>query len=517
MIAFESIECFSAAPQLEKYIMAKVSTSHVQVVNLFLESRVPGITSFNTDFWEDDFEVSGLDTLVETATISDNFPKYRVTDRPRLQNVVRSVIGRPKRNSLKCNLVTFESRNFNADRGCDVSSDPIAATELASLFFDTWVDGSKLAECVGDTISQNAVAASSWLDSRSSMAKQSLWARLRSFVYDLSAMTRYKLMVKSDAKPKLDSTPLQQYVTGQNIVYHDRAITAMFSHIFTQAVERLKYVLQTKVLAYHGMSTEDFSREVGERLGDVSGYYVYELDISKYDKSQGACMKDVERRILIGLGVSESVVDAFFCGEYDSVVTMGKNELVLSVGAQRRSGGANTWLGNTLVLMTLLAISLKGSEPSLVVVCGDDSLIFSKNELLINDRILEESFGFDLKLTCQCAPYFCSKYLVRTPDHCYFLPDPFKLFLKLSLEREPNEDLLFEVFTSFVDLTRGFGDESAVQQLVAMDAQRYGPNPYAYAAFCLVHILAANFVQFKRLFYDADGMFGKNSKSKATR
>nr|BDX29235.1 RNA-dependent RNA polymerase [Grapevine leafroll-associated virus 13] len=311
-------------------------------------------------------------------------------------------------------------------------------------------------------------------------------------------------MVKADGKPKLDASVMTNYVAGQNIVYSDKVSIARFSHIFQQVAERLKYVCRGKVLFFCGSTIEDFASEVEERLGDISQYYCYELDISKYDKSQAGLMKDTERALLSMLGVESDTLDMFFSGEYDSSVSMHNKELSLSIGSQRRSGGANTWLGNTMVLLSLLSILLNKKPFDLVLASGDDSLIFSKEKLDLDTTTLSQAYGFDVKLNDLSVPYFCSKYFVKTNDGLRFVPDPFKLLMKAGYLREDNDALIHEHFKSFVDLTGSYNSEEVIQELVALDARKYGYNSHAYEAFCLIHVLRANFNQYKRLYEEGN-------------
>nr|QOE55610.1 RNA-dependent RNA polymerase [Closteroviridae sp.]UVT34982.1 protein 1b [peony leafroll-associated virus] len=506
-IAFEIIETAGIMDVMVNEIFPKVSTSHVHIVNSFLEYRIPGVTKVDFDFFEEDLEFNDFETIVDTATISDPFTPLKIQRKKKLKSMIRSAIGVRKKDTLKCNLITFEKRNFNADTTCRIGSSDHIADLLFSKTREKFFAANRLAEVQEDPIGQNKLSLSEWMDKRDGGKLKSLLTRLKTFIYDIGDMTRYKLMVKADAKPKLDETPLYQYVTGQNIVFQDKALTALFSHCFTQCTQRLKYVSEEKCCFFVGSSNEEFADLVSGRLGDLSKYYVYELDISKYDKSQASLMKDVEYRLLHSLGFHNEVLDAFFSGEYDSMVTSLNKELNLSIYSQRRSGGANTWLGNTLVLLTLLSVLIGEREFDLALCSGDDSLIFFKEPLTLETMEISATLGFDVKLFEQSVPYFCSKYFVQTPDRLHFVPDPFKLLYKLGVERDFNEDLLHEVFTSFTDMTKSFFHEGVISELVKLDARKYGENPFSLAAFSLIHVLASNFNQFKRLYYDliADG------------
>nr|AIT52510.1 RNA-dependent RNA polymerase [Grapevine leafroll-associated virus 3] len=501
LVAFEVYERVDFGPSLEGILVRKLPTSHFVAVNGFLEDLLDGCPAFDYDFFEDDFETSDQSFLIEDARISDNFSTFTSKIDDRYYSFIRSSVGLPKRNTLKCNLVTFENRNFNSDRGCNVGCDDAVASELKEIFFEEVVNKARLAEVSESRLSSNSMLLSDWLDKRAPNAYKSLRRALGSFVFHPSMLTSYTLMVKSDVKPKLDNTPLSKYVTGQNIVYHDRCVTALFSCIFTACVERLKYVVNDKWLFYHGMDTTELAQKISNDLGDIRQYYTYELDISKYDKSQSALMKQVEELILLTLGVDREVLSTFFCGEYDSVVRTMTKELVLSVGSQRRSGGANTWLGNSIVLCTLLSVVLRGLDYDYVVISGDDSLIFSRQPLDVDTSVLSDNFGFDVKMFNQAAPYFCSKFMVQVDDGLFFVPDPLKLFVKFGASKTSDIDLLHEIFQSFVDLSKGLNREDVIQALTHLVTRKYKHSGWTYAALCVLHVLSANFSQFCRLYY----------------
>ncbi|AFU08344.1 RNA dependent RNA polymerase [Grapevine leafroll-associated virus 3m] len=501
LVAFEIYERTDIGPTLEGTLVRKLPTSHFVAVNGFLEDLLDGCPALDYEFFEDDFETSDQSFLIEDVRISDSFSHFTSRIEDKYCSLIRSSVGLPKRNTLKCNLVTFENRNFNADRGCNVGCDDSVANELKEIFFEEVVAKTRLAEVSEGRLSSNSVLLSDWLEKRAPNAYKSLRRALASFVFHPSMLTSYTLMVKSDVKPKLDNTPLSKYVTGQNIVYHDRCVTALFSCIFTACVERLKYVVRDKWLFYHGMDIAELAGKLSNDLGDIRQYYTYELDISKYDKSQSSLMKQVEELILLTLGVDKEVLSTFFCGEYDSIVRTMTKELVLSVGSQRRSGGANTWLGNSLVLCTLLAVVLRGLDYDYVVVSGDDSLIFSRQPLEIDTSVLSENFGFDVKVFNQAAPYFCSKFLVQVDDGLFFVPDPLKLFVKFGASKTADIDLLHEIFQSFVDLSKGFNREDVIPGLVHLVTRRLKHSGWTYAALCVLHVLSANFSQFCRLYY----------------
>nr|WKL05917.1 RNA polymerase [Lingue ampelovirus 1] len=491
---------------------ARVSRSHLSIVNYFLEEVVKGSTSLDFFHREDCIEFEDFDVNLDNIVIKECEKKVVRAKDSMTVPVIRSQVGSKKRDSLRSNLLVFEARNFNADRGVDISTSEVISEILVDNFFEKCIDSRKFLEVIEDDIDVSLPGLSDWLEKRDTMAFEGLKRNLAEHKDFMDDMTNFKLMVKSDAKPKLDESVITKISTGQNIVYHKKRINAVFSNVFIQVLEKLKYCLASNIVLYNGMNTSDFASEVQSRVGtDINSWFIGELDISKYDKSQGPLFKQVEEKILRRFGVCSSVLDRWYTSEYDSSVTTSDGSLSASVGAQRRSGASNTWLGNTLINMCLQAYCGNFSSYPCICFAGDDSLIISSAPIPNVFGELSTLFGFDVKFFEHAAPYFCSKYLVSDGTRLYFLPDPYKLLVKLGRNVDSRASVNHENFISFVDCVRHFDNETLIQNLVHYHHLKYGLCNYTYGAFSTIHCFAANFSQYSRLFISRNGKsFGFN-------
>nr|QSE37541.1 RNA-dependent RNA polymerase [Citrus associated ampelovirus 1] len=500
---------YITAPNVKSAMIAPhsaVSRSHLNIVNLFLEEVVKGSTSLEFFHREDCVEFEDFDVNLDNVLIRESERKVAIASNPDVVPVIRSQIGSKKRNSLRSNILTFEARNFNADRGVDISCDEYVSDILVENFFSKLIDESKLAQVLVDSTSVSVPKLGDWIDSRDG-------GRFKGLVNDLSVprdiednLTNFRLMVKSDAKPKLDDSIISKVSSGQNIVYHKKKINAVFSNVFLQVVEALRFCLVPNVILYTGMNTDDFASEVQSRIGpDIDNYFCGELDISKYDKSQGPLFKQIEEKILRRFGVEASVLDKWYASEYESCVTTEDRAFQADIGAQRRSGASNTWLGNTLINMCLQAACSNFEDFSCIAFAGDDSLILSRLPVANVYSEIQDMYGFDVKFIQHAAPYFCSKYLVNNGANLVFVPDPYKVLVKLGRLVSDKEKLCHEIFISFCDAVKYLNNEVVVSKLVYYHSIKYGPAAFAYGAFASIHCISANFAQFKRLFYSRSG------------
>nr|WAA68768.1 viral replicase [Sugarcane mild mosaic virus] len=487
--------------------IAKPPKNHLEVINLMFDAYNINGLPLSMKYTEDMLQFNDYSSLIDTVTISESqrVPKTYVNARyvPNLNSLKPSK--RPQ--SLISNLYVFEQRNLNADRGVSTQTKLPHVKELVDTFFEVYVDAGKYLEVKDDIVYANQSSLNDWVESRTSMGKSLLEKDLERDGDISSLLNRFKYMVKSDMKCKLDSSAAENLASGQNIVYHERRVCALFSSVFQDLVEKLKYILKPHVLLYHGVNLQQFATMVNNQLKrPLSMCYCGELDISKYDKSQNQLTKDVEHEIYRRLGIHPDLLDMWMCTDFSSLVGSMSSGVILDIGSQRRTGTATTWFGNTLVNMVLLSISGDLSKFSLLGFSGDDSILLADHRFELDSFVYEYHYGFDVKFFSCSTPYFCSKFLLPIGDTVLFVPDALKLLVNLGAEHNVSEFELREKFASFVDLTQDLCDYEVCEVLSEYIEERYGENPWVFPAVCCITSLRSNFSQFKRcwkLSYDA--------------
>lgn len=231
-------------------------------------------------------------------------------------------------------------------------------------------------------------------------------------------------------------------------------------------------------------------------------FFVGEVDFSKFDKSQDLFIKEYERALYSEFGFDDELLDVWMEGEYRARATTLDGQLSFSVDGQRRSGGSNTWIGNSLVTLGILSLYYDVSKFELLLISGDDSLIYSKEKISnFSSEICLET-GFETKFMSPSVPYFCSKFVVQTGNKTCFVPDPYKLLVKLGAPQyKLTDDELFELFTSFKDITQDFGDQVVLEKLKLLVETKYGfTSGTTMPALCAIHCVRSNYLSFERLF-----------------
>lgn len=477
--------------------------SHFEAIQGLLDDIVPGVGSLNFLNCEETFQTSDFITNISDFTFSDNDINVKAPvfykNIPRL----RSHVMTKRLNTLKSNILAYEKRNFCGE---SKSWHPDVTAEVSMIvdcFFDSYIDKVKAEKLMSDKITVNSKDLSDWYTSRTPLGKGGLDRELENPDILGPNLNRFKLMVKADVKFKGDSEALEEFAPGQNIVFHDRLTCAHFSSVFCELVNRLRCVCLPNIILFNGLSFEELAASLDAALGgeSLANFKCDEVDISKYDKSQNTFTKAVELEVYRRLGLDQNILDTWAASEFYGRATTSSKSFSAEIYAQRRTGAANTWIGNTVINMCLLAQSTDVEKFSACCFAGDDSLLVYRNKPNIQFEVYETKFDFDVKFFDSAAMYFCGKFLVTDGSKTHVVPDPLKLFVKLGKERPTSDKVLKENWRSFFDVTKAFNNNTVLENLVDQFALKYSRSNNAYAAFCAVNSLRSNPEQFKRLWF----------------
>nr|AQX34655.1 2a protein [Tobacco streak virus] len=250
----------------------------------------------------------------------------------------------------------------------------------------------------------------------------------------LVALDKYMHMIKTTLKPvEEDSLHIERPIPA-TITYHKKGVVMMTSPYFLCAMARLLYVLKSKFVVptgkYHQIS------QMNPELLKHSKEFK-EIDFSKFDKSQGRLHHDVQFRLFMALGIPEHFVTTWFNSHERSHIRDRDCGIGFSVDYQRRTGDACTYLGNTLVTLSVLSYVYDLSDPNILFVAasGDDSLIGSRKPLPREKEDLCVSlFNFETKFPHN-QPFICSKFLLVVEcddgsEEVLAVPNPLKLLQK---------------------------------------------------------------------------------------
>ena len=222
-----------------------------------------------------------------------------------------------------------------------------------------------------------------------------------------------------------------------------------------------------------------------------------EIDLSKYDKSQGKIFLDLEIEIYRMLGVPMHILKIWYNAHLNTTLFDRVNKLKFFVQYQRKSGNASTYLGNTLVLMMVIASLFDMKDVTMGLFYGDDSLLVSTKEFCDRNYECANLFNLESKFFKYKHSYFCSKFLLNIDNTFKFIPDPLKILTKFGRSELVNYDHVEDYRISTKDLLISYNDQQIDEKLGNAMAERY---KLTYdIAFLLETILA--FMDNKKKFF----------------
>ncbi|AYA22224.1 polyprotein 1a/1b [Blackcurrant-associated closterovirus 1] len=485
---------------------SKPCSAPIEIINYWLDDVLPGCGFGDNGDPSDEMRSSPFECGVDDVVVTDAAPPESVSTQQRVYYVRSQAI--PKRKpSLQENLYSYESRNYNFIDSDKFSDPTLFGFCMAENFFNRCCQFERIVELKNDVIALSDKGFQTWFEKRDASQLKGLYKDMET-PYDIeSEIRRFKLMVKADAKVKLDASSLVKHPPAQNIMFHRKVVNAVYSQCFDEFKNRLIYVLKDNIKLYTEMPLETFGDLVGSMLGFSCDYEVGEVDFSKFDKSQDKFIKAFERRIYESFGFDAELLDVWMEGEYEGRARTLDGQLSFTVENQRRSGASNTWVGNSLVTLGILSLYYDIEKFDALFVSGDDSLIFSKKPIKNFSETICLETGFETKFMNPSVPYFCSKFLVFTGNRVVFLPDPYKLLVKLGAPlQEVSIDYLMALFESFKDLTSGFDDQIVIDILTELVHFKHNfSSEYTNMAICSIHCLRANFKTFRRLYPEVRG------------
>ncbi|BAQ08205.1 RNA-dependent RNA polymerase, partial [Persimmon virus B] len=405
-------------------------------------------------------------------------------------------------NTVIENVYCYENRNFVAVTHEKNEATKVFAARALDSVLTRCFDREKLSVVCNDSISLRERCFHEFLRKRdntffSNMSMEGV--NIRNFS---DYMSMFKVMVKREAKVKLDSSSLSKYPPAQNIIYHSKLVNSIFSPIFSELQRRLIASLNDNIIVYTGMAPNVFARKLTRLVGNGQDMHVGEIDFSKYDKSQDEYIKAFELEFYSLFGITAEMLDLWSAAEYFCNARVTGGALSFKLQTQRRSGGANTFLGNTIVNLMILSLYYNLPLVDAVCVAGDDSVMYSREDIVNHAQRMVNDIGMEAKFIKNSYGYFCSRFLVPAGDRIYFVPDPYKFMVKLFKPTPIYNDVeLRERYISYKDNCTAFGNEGVVSRLVDLVNDRYKiEGKHTYSAIASVHCILANYSRFRSMY-----------------
>ncbi|XP_046616669.1 uncharacterized protein LOC124303475 [Neodiprion virginianus] len=287
-------------------------------------------------------------------------------------------------------------------------------------------------------------------------------------------------MIKSNLKPPLEISAKDKYASVQTIAYQSKDVNAVFCPVMAVLRDRLLAILKPKIMIMTGMSNADFEIEVNKRFDAriLKDSRQIECDMSKYDKAQEQAVFEAEIELYRLLGMDDWLLDIWREAHVSSRIRDRQNGVSISVNYQRRSGDASTFFGNTLVLLMTMAACYDFDDVYAGFFAGDDSVMYFSGlrnyDLYDPSSRMADLFNLECKLLDRYTiPYFCSKFIISTDTHTYFVPDLLKVITKLGRRDMSNYEHVEEYRVSCADTLSLMLNEIIVDGLEQGITERY--------------------------------------------
>nr|WPR18885.1 MAG: RNA-dependent RNA polymerase [Virgaviridae-like virus 1] len=320
------------------------------------------------------------------------------------------------------------------------------------------------------------------------------------------SLTNYQFMIKSTVKPQLDCNAPYVYSALQTIAYQGKEINVIFCPIFTNIRDRVLMLLQDRFMINTDMSPDEMCQTLHQRFGSelLNKYHRFlEVDMSKYDKSQGRVMLMFETKLMRYFAVDEELIQLWWVSHENTTLSDRLNKVKSFVSYQRKSGDASTFIGNTFFLMAVLACLFDMDSVKFGIFAGDDSLIVGGEEINKDlNQMCAALFNLESKfLRNYKYPYFCSKFLVPDGDGYSLIPDPVKLITKLGRSDLTNPEHVEQYRVSLQDIVKPYRNICLHEVLSLAVNERYLSSGNHSNTFSHLFAIVHDKEEFHKLFF----------------
>nr|WNV36291.1 polyprotein [Rubber tree latent virus 1] len=495
---------FPVAEEKKIQSSTPLSTSPIESLQTWYDDTCPGEATFVGIYDQQMVFDADLAIAVGKSGIDVSRVRPLKNSRPTLRPNLRTSMQPIRRSGVKETLLAYFKRNANVPSlSGDVDPEELSQ-RMVEIFEESYLDKNLKTHYASmrlERIGCNSKRIQKWMDGHSDFTSKCEWPPS---IYE-HANDLYRYMVKRTVKPAFDGTNMSEYKAVQTIAYLAKDVNAVFCPIVREMTERLQSVLDRRFILFSMMSPEEFASRMETLIEprNVHKYFKKEVDFSKYDKSQGEVLHLFEKKMYARLGFSGELADLYWAAHVYSKYKDFDNGFDAGIWFQRRTGDAATFLGNTLVVMGVLACVFNMQETHAGAFAGDDSILFSTEDIYSIDKsfIASQLFNLESKFFTFKSVYFCSKFLLNVNDRFVFLPDPMKLVTKLGRTDLVDWIHLEEYYTSIKDLCKEYSNFCIEPSLSAALKERYPRthNSSGYLISALWSVLK-DFESFSQLF-----------------
>lgn len=422
-----------------------------------------------------------------------------------MKPVIQTAAEMPRKPCLLENLVAMIKRNFNSPDLSGVVDIEKMASHVVDRFFDCYFT-KEVERIKADLFSDRVL--SNWLEKQEATTV----GQLANFDFiDLPDVASYSHMIKAQPKQKLDTSIASEYPALQTIVYHSKKINGIFGPLFSELTRQLLDGIDGNRFLFYTRKTPEEIQNFFGSIDSREKMEVLELDISKYDKSQGEFHCAIEYEIWRRLGFEGFMAEVWKQGHRRTTLRDFQAGIKTTLWYQRKSGDVTTFIGNTVIVAACLATLLPMEKCYKAAFCGDDSVVYMPSGLDYSNVQTNANlmWNFEAKLFKKKYGYFCGRFIIHHDKGAIVYYDPVKLISKLGIKHLRDEDHLEEFRTSLFDVAANYNNCAYFTQLSEAVREVF-PNA-GDGSFCFntIYKYLSDIRLFKSLYYG-----GSDSKAK---
>lgn len=311
-----------------------------------------------------------------------------------------------------------------------------------------------------------------WYKLRTGGKKTQLNSSIREFIRKY----KYYCHIKGMPKPDTENQVAIKEIASQVVTAANPQWTGELAGYFRELDEVLQENLKSKFLINNGISNEEMSGFLAKNIRNKEIYFM-DGDMSKFDKSQGELVLRTQLEILKRFGMCEEILLEWEYNHIINILDFPLFGLRFKCLYQRRSGNIFTYLGNTILTMTVFSYFYDLETCICAIFSGDDSTIIFEIKIAKVDysRAISKLFNLHIKIEYNTdVPYFCSKFCIIKDKLCFFVPDPFKAIIKLGRNDLYCKEHIVEYHRSLSDNFRSLTDITIFTEIVKKINIKYG-------------------------------------------
>nr|UTQ79656.1 replicase protein [Myzus persicae nege-like virus 1] len=484
------------------------STGNITDLQIWYDAMLPGCSTHYMEYDQQIVESTDRELIVDRVSFDTIAHKNSKAPRPALSPRLRTAMYNNRVPSQLESLLAMIKRNFNVPDLNGVVDNEMISDLMVERFINTFIPEANRTvfnALETEKIGINSASIQSWLRTQPSSTIGQIKPQE---AYWNTTLNTYHFMNKKSVKPALEINAPFSYPALQTIAFHDKNINAIFCPVFRDLKERLLALIDKRFLLFCDVSPDDFVRTLNKRFDPACLDYCekLEIDISKYDKSQGELMYLFENKIYRLLGMDHSLNSAWMAAHKETRLKDYAHRVTAYVDYQRKSGDASTYFGNTVVLMGIISTLYDITGCTMGLFSGDDSLLVGGDIHEDRNFMCANLFNLESKMFKYRDSYFCSKFLLNVDGFFRLIPDPLKVVTKLGRRDLVDYVHVNEYRTSYCDLLKDYEDITICDVLNRAINERYRNNIHDHSfALAAIYNLVSDEKKFSELYYIAEG------------